>query len=92
MADLVERNLLHVRLNGGARTHETYYLGPTSECPPLPRVGETVDLDAIYGPVTGLTHAMETIGTHVVYHVDIEIAAEGRRQPADPGEFWRRDR
>ena len=89
MAELVERNLLHVRLNGGTKTHETYYLGPTSECPPLPRVGETVDTDEIAGPVTALTHAMETIGTHVVYHVDIEVAADAGSRAADADDFDR---
>lgn len=85
----MERNLLHVRLSGGAKTQETYYLGPTSECPPLPRVGETVDMDVICGPVTGLTHAMETIGTHVVYHVDIEVAADAGTRAAGADDFDR---
>ena len=89
MTELVERNLLHVRLNGGTRARETYYLGPTSECPPLPRVGETVDTDEICGPVTGLTHAMETIGTHVVYHVEIEVAAGRADLVLDPDQFDR---
>ncbi len=76
MTEPVSRNLMHVRLSGSAGTQETYFLGPTSECPPIPRVGETVDLDEVSGAVTGLTHAMETIGEHVVYHVEIEIDAE----------------
>ena len=71
MTDLVDRHLLHVRLSGGDRKHETYYLGPTADCPPLPRVGETVDTDRVSGAVLGLTHAMEKIGSHLVYHVYI---------------------
>ena len=76
MTEFAHRNLMHVRLSGGAGTQETYFLGPTSECPPIPRVGETVDLEEICGAVTGLTHAMEIIGEHVVYHVEIEVDAE----------------
>ncbi len=88
MSDLVSRNLMHVRLSGSAGMRETYFLGPTSECPPIPRIGETVDLEDICGPVTGLTHAMETIGEHVVYHVEIEVEA-GRGSSGDPDSFDR---
>ena len=83
LTELVSRNLMHVRLSGRSGSPETYFLGPTSECPPIPRVGETVDMDAIRGAVTGLTHAMETIGEHVVYHVEIEIEIDVV-QGADP--------
>ena len=51
--------------------------------------GETVDTDEITGPVTALTHAMETIGTHVVYHVDIEVAADAGSRAADADDFDR---
>ena len=88
LTELVSRNLLHVRLSGSAGTYETYFLGPTSECPPIPRIGETVDLEEICGAVTGLTHAMETIGEHVVYHVEIEIDAV-RGSGVDPDCFDR---
>ena len=75
LSEPVSRNLMHVRLSRSAGAQETYFLGPASECPPIPRIGETVDLQELCGLVTGLTHAMETIGEHVVYHVEIEVDA-----------------
>ena len=84
----MSRNLLHVRLSGSMGAQETYFLGPTAECPPIPRIGETVDLEEMSGAVTGLTHAMETIGEHVVYHVEIEIDAD-RAAAEDPDDFDR---
>ncbi len=48
-----------------------------------------MDTDEITGPVTALTHAMETIGTHVVYHVDIEVAADAGSRAADADDFDR---
>ncbi len=88
MSESVGRNLLHVRLSGSMGAQETYFLGPTSECPPIPRIGETVDLEVMSGAVTGLTHAMETIGGHVVYHVEIEIDAD-QATSEDPDDFDR---
>ena len=44
-------------------------------------------MDAICGAVTGLTHAMEMIGEHAVYHVEIEVDAA--KDLADPDRFDR---